>query len=145
MFEDMSERGLLDRLAIGLSGLCAVHCVVTVMFLGALSSFGEVFTSPLVHESGLMLAIIIGGFALYHGAMRHGEMLPTAVGSLGLGMMAGALSLHHGEGEAIYTVLGVSMVALGHFLNHRASTSHGRDVAGAPDLASDLAPDLAYA
>lgn len=135
MLEDISERGLLDRLAIGLSGLCAVHCVVTALFLGALSSFGEAFTSPLVHESGLALAIIIGGVALYHGAMRHGEILPTAIGSLGLGMMAGALSLPHGEGEAIYTVLGVATVALGHFLNHRASALHHHDAAGAPDIA----------
>jgi hypothetical protein len=53
--------------------------------------------------------------------MRHGQTLPTAIGSLGLGMMAGALSLPHGEGEAVYTVLGVATVAFGHFLNHHAS------------------------
>ncbi|MEO8723062.1 MAG: MerC domain-containing protein [Sphingobium sp.] len=138
MLQDISERGLLDRLAIGLSGLCAVHCAATALFLGALSSVGHVFTSPLVHEGGLALAIVIGGFALYTGAIRHGQLLPTAVGSLGLGMMAGALSLPHGEGEAIYTVLGVATVAFGHFLNHKASHRSAH-------TAAHLSPELAYA
>ena len=35
--------------------------------------------------------------------------------------MAGALSLPHGGNEAIYTVLGVSILALGHRLNGLAA------------------------
>jgi hypothetical protein len=36
-------------------------------------------------------------------------------------MMAGALTLPHGLMEIVWTVLGVICLALGHFLNHRAS------------------------
>lgn len=120
MIETIVQRSLLDRLAMSLSGLCALHCVVTALFLGALSSLGHVFTSPLIHEGGLAMAILLASVALYAGAMRHGNLLPTAIGSLGIGVMTGALNLPHGESEAVYTVLGVAIVALGHWLNHRA-------------------------
>ena len=124
MIETIVQRSLLDRLAMGLSGLCAVPCVVTALFLGALSSLGHVFTSPLIHEGGLAMAIILATVALYAGAMQHGNLLPTAIGSLGIGVMTGALNLPHGESEAVYTVIGVVVVALGHWLNHQA---HGYD------------------
>jgi hypothetical protein len=44
-------------------------------------------------------------------------MLPSAVGALGLGVMAGALSLPEGGHEPVYTVLGVCILAVGHRLN----------------------------
>ncbi|MBB6123507.1 MerC domain-containing protein [Sphingobium subterraneum] len=120
MLDSFATRPLWDRLAIGLSGLCAVHCVATVLFVGALSSVGHLFAAPAVHEIGLALAVLLGAFALGTGALKHGMMLPTAIGSLGLGMMAGALNVPHGASEAFYTVLGVSTLALGHLLNQRA-------------------------
>jgi len=121
MFHNIARHGSLDRLAIGLSGLCIVHCVATVVFLGALSSVGHIIDAPIIHEGGLALAILLGAVALGFGARTHGMMLPVAVGSLGLGVMAGALSLPHGESEAVYTVIGVVLLALGHDLNRRAA------------------------
>jgi hypothetical protein len=48
-------------------------------------------------------------------------MMPSAIGALGLGVMAGALTLPHDGGEAVYTVVGVAMLALGHRLNFLAA------------------------
>ncbi len=48
-------------------------------------------------------------------------MLPSAVGSLGLGVMAGAMALGHGGAESLYTVIGVTILALGHRLNSLAA------------------------
>lgn len=121
MFTDSAGRPNWDRLAMSLSGLCAVHCVSTLFLLGALSSLGHLFEAPIIHETGLALAVLLGAVALGFGAMRHGRMLPVAIGSLGLGVMAGALSLPHGAAEAVYTVLGVAIVALGHYLNGRVA------------------------
>jgi hypothetical protein len=47
--------------------------------------------------------------------------MPAAIGAMGIGMMAGALTLPHGNVEILYTILGVSILALGHDLNYRAS------------------------
>ena len=111
----------LDRIAMGLSGLCVVHCIGTAVLLGLLASAGGLLGRPIIHEVGLSLAMIIGAFALGRGILEHGFVMPSAVGALGLGVMAGALSLPEGGHEPIYTVVGVMILALGHRLNVMAT------------------------
>lgn len=123
MLDTLKERKLFDRLAIGLSGLCAIHCIATLFFLGALSSLGHLFASPLVHEVGLALAIVLATFAFYGGVKQHGALLPLIIGGCGLLFMTSALFVPHGMAEAVLTVIGVSLVALGHWLNHIARHS----------------------
>ncbi|WP_370176194.1 MerC domain-containing protein [Sphingobium abikonense] len=113
--------GRLDRLAIAVSGLCVAHCFATAVVIGLLASAGGIFGSPIFHEAGLVIAIALGAIALGHGAIVHGFMMPAAVGSLGLGVMTGALTMDHGLQESVYTLIGVGILALGHDLNHRAS------------------------
>ncbi len=112
--------GRLDHAAIALSGLCVAHCIGTAVLLGLLASAGGIFENPLFHEVGLVIAIMLGAIALGHGAVKHGFMMPAAIGALGLGIMAGAMTLDHGWQESAYTLLGVVTLALGHDLNHRA-------------------------
>ena len=113
--------GRLDRIAIGLSGLCAVHCVATAVFLGLLASAGGFLGQPIIHEVGLTLAMALAALALGRGILRHGFMLPSSIGALGLGVMAGALTMPHDGRESLYTIVGVLIVALGHRLNVLAS------------------------
>ncbi len=110
----------LDRMAITLSGLCMVHCLATAVALGLLSAAGEMLGAPIIHEVGLTLAMMLGALALGRGVYEHGFMMPSAVGGLGLGVMAGALTMPHDGGEAMFTVLGVTVLALGHQLNRIA-------------------------
>jgi hypothetical protein len=122
MFQTLSiPTSRLDRMAMGLSGLCLVHCLATAILLGLLASAGGILGSPIIHEVGLTLAMILGSVALIRGIVEHGYMLPSVVGAMGLGTMAGALSLPHGGAETIYTVIGVMMLGLGHRLNQLAS------------------------
>lgn len=120
MFQSLSKGGGVDRLAIGLSGLCLVHCVATSVLVLVLSAAGGVLLDPHIHEIGLVLAIILGVIGLGSGIRAHGFMLPAAIGALGLGTMAGSLTLPHGPDEVIYSVFGVLLLALGHDLNRRA-------------------------
>ena len=113
--------GRLDRLAMGLSGLCLVHCLATAILLGLLASAGGFLGSHVIHEVGLTLAMLLGSVALGRGILEHGFMMPSAVGGLGLGVMAGALTLPHDGTEAAYTVAGVLILALGHRLNVMAA------------------------
>ena len=110
----------LDRIAIGLSGACAVHCVASAIAVVLLSSVADLLAAPIIHEAGLGLAMVLGALALVNGALRHGFMLPIAIGALGLGVMAGALTLGHGSAEMLYTIVGVSLLAFGHELNRRS-------------------------
>lgn len=110
----------LDRIAMGLSGLCLVHCITTTVLLAVFSAAGGLL-NPAIHEVGLSLAIVFGVVALGRGIFSHGYMMPAVVGAFGIGIMAGALSLPHGPFETWWTLVGVSLVALGHDLNRRAT------------------------
>ena len=123
MTQTHASTHLWDRLAIGLSGLCLVHCVATTVLLATMSAFGGLLGSHLVHEIGLTLAMLLGAIALGRGIILHGFMMPSAVGGMGLGVMAGSLTLAHGVPEATATMAGVLILALGHDLNRRG-TAH---------------------
>jgi MerC mercury resistance protein len=112
--------GRLDRIAMGLSGLCAVHCVATAVLLGLLASAGGLLGNPMIHEVGLALAMILGAIALGRGIREHGFILPSAVGVAGLGIMGYAMTLHESGYEPALTILGVCVLALGHKLNMMA-------------------------
>ena len=120
MFANVARNGVMDRLAIALSGLCVVHCLATAVFVTLLASAGGLLVTPVIHEIGLSMAIMLGIVALGRGVMEHDFMMPSAVGSLGLGVMAGAMTMEHGLAETAYTVVGVLILALGHDLNRRA-------------------------
>ena len=120
MFMKAQNAGILDRLAIGLSGLCLVHCLATSVLIAVLASAGGLLGSAFIHELGLTLALGFGTVALGRGIWVHGFMMPSAVGGLGLGVMSGAMSLPHGPTEIVYTMVGVAFLALGHDLNRRA-------------------------
>jgi len=110
-----------DRIALGLSGLCMVHCLATAVVLGLISAASGLLGSPWIHEVGLTLAMILGAVALGRGIYEHGFMMPGAVGGLGLGVMAGALTMPHDGSEALFTVVGVSILTHGHRLNGLAA------------------------
>ena len=110
----------LDRIAISLSGLCLVHCLASAVLLALLSAASSALGNPLIHEIGLTLAMALGALALGRGIWEHGFMMPSTVGAVGLGVMAGALTLPHDGSEALFTVIGVGILALGHELNRIA-------------------------
>jgi hypothetical protein len=120
MFVDSARSGLMDRLAIGLSGLCLVHCLASAVFVAVLASAGGILLHPAIHEVGLTFAIGLGVVALGRGVVGHGFMMPSAVGGLGLGVMAGSLGLPEDGIGTVYTIVGVAILALGHDLNRRA-------------------------
>ena len=120
MLASSVRNGAIDRMGIALSGLCVVHCVASAVFVAFLASAGGFMLDPMVHEVGLVFALLLGIVGLGRGIVAHGFMMPAAIGSLGLGVMAGALSLGHDGGGTVYAILGVLTLALGHDLNRRA-------------------------
>lgn len=106
---------------MGLSGLCVVHCIATTVLLGILASVGGFLGQPIFHEVGLTLAMVLGAVALGRGALEHRFLLPLGVGTLGLAIMAIALSRQETPIEPVLTIIGVSVLALGHRLNFLAA------------------------
>ncbi len=112
-------RGRLDRFGLVLSGLCAAHCVLGLVIVAGLGLGGGLLLEPAVHRIGLLLATIIAGVAIGLGAIQHRRAAPFVVAMTGLSFMGGALAVDHGIEEAVLTIIGVSLVAIGHLLNLR--------------------------
>jgi hypothetical protein len=112
-------RDRLDRMGLMLSCLCAVHCVATVVAVAALGVGGSFLLNPAIHRVGLALAMLIAGVAIGLGAIRHRRRAPFVVAMMGLSFMGGGLAVPHGTEEAVLTIIGVSLLALGHVLNVR--------------------------
>ncbi len=120
-----SLRRRLDRFGMVLSGLCAVHCVASLVLVSLLGLGGGLFASPIIHRVGIALAVAIGAVTIGLGALRHGHAAPLVIGGAGLCLMAAALFVEHGVGEAVLTICGVALVALAHVRNIRAGRLHG--------------------
>ena len=125
MLSQLTQRFGLDRLAMGLSALCLVHCVASIVLVATLASGGHLLDHPAWHQIGLGLAIIFAAFGLSSGFRRHGHRAPLVIGGAGLSFMVAALLVPHGLFEATLTVIGVSIVAAAHFKNIRLRTCHG--------------------
>ena len=109
----------MDRAGIVLSGLCAAHCLASIVIVSGLGIGGQYFLHPDIHRVGLILAVLIAGVAIGWGALRHRQAAPFVVAMTGLSFMGGALAVEHGPKEAILTIIGVALVSLGHILNLR--------------------------
>ncbi len=117
----LSIRDRFDRAGIFLSGLCVVHCVLGLVIVSFLGLGGGALLAPSIHRVGLALAVIIGALALGAGFVRHGRSAPLLLGAFGLSLMAAALAVGHGLGEAVLTIGGVGIVASAHLWNLRAA------------------------
>jgi len=112
-------RARLDGLGVFLSGLCAVHCIGGIIAVAGLGLGGGLLLAPEIHRVGLVLAAIVAAVAIGLGALRHRRAVPLLVALAGLACMGAALLVGHGVEEAVLTVFGVVLVAIGHLLNLR--------------------------
>jgi CHASE2 domain-containing sensor protein len=116
-----SLRRRLDQVGIGLAGLCALHCIATLVVISALGVGGHFLFEEDIHRIGLALALGVAALAIGWGLLRHGRKRPFAVALAGLVLMAAALAVPHGAKEFLLTLAGVALVSLGHLLNLRAA------------------------
>ena len=121
-------RQRLDRAGIALSALCAVHCLLSVVLVSVIGLGAEALFDPAIHRFGLLVATLVAAVAIGWGAVKHRMAAPFVVAMTGLSFMGGALAVPHGLEEAVLTIIGVALVAVGHFMNLRhlrTSCTHG--------------------
>ena len=112
-------RRRLDRAGIVLSGLCAVHCLLSIALVSSIGFGSHFLFAPEIHRYALAIALVIAAVAIGWGALRHRRASPFVVAMMGLSFMGGALAVPHGVQEAVLTIIGVTLVTLGHILNLR--------------------------
>ena len=120
----MSLQSTLDRTAIGLSSLCALHCFLLPVTMVFVSVFVPItLDDEAFHQWLLMGTLPVSLIALTMGCHKHKRYRVYFYGVLGLLILGLASYLGHqhlGEfGERALTLLGGVIVALGHVSNHR--------------------------
>lgn len=131
---------IVDRFGAFASFACAVHCLLTGVAIGFLSVAGLGFLAgPEADVAFLIVALGVGGFAVWQGYRRHRSLLPMSlyVGGLFLVVMAHFVVGHGtaGHGNRMVTsVLAASgglMLVVFHLVNmrlgHRCGVCHPRD------------------
>lgn len=67
-----------DKVGACASAVCAVHCLLTGVALGLLSSLGFGFFGNVWVDVGFVaVAVLVGGVALWHGVKKHGSYIPA--------------------------------------------------------------------
>ncbi len=124
LISDKSTRSLADRVAMGLSALCALHCLllpVAISLLPTLAGFG--LDNEEFHLWMVIVVLPISLYALISGCRQHKHNSVLAIGFSGLAVLVAAVVLGHdvlGElGERAATLLGALLVAISHLQNYR--------------------------
>ncbi|CCK74340.1 MAG: MerC domain-containing protein [Oleispira antarctica] len=112
----------IDKVAIGLSTVCTVHCLllpIILVMLPALST--NIFGDEVFHQWLLIAVIPTSLIALTMGCRQHKNLSVMIFGLLGLAILIPTAFFGHdllGEaGEKIASVLGAAFIALGHIRN----------------------------
>lgn len=126
----MDER--YDKFAIMLSGICALHCIITPLVASVIPLFsaavhhGEDAHDFWFHQFILIFILPISLIALATGFRAHQKILPLIVAGMGLliltftALFAEHLLHNHvieHEGETLLTITGGVIHAIGHIMN----------------------------
>ena len=113
-----------DKLAISLSFLCTLHCLLLPLLVALLPAVSTLaMDSEWFHYAMVLMVIPLSFFALTLGCKQHQQYRILFLGGLGVCLLITAVLFGHDLGgelaEKVLTVIGASFVALGHVLNFR--------------------------
>lgn len=116
-------RPLSDQLAISLSLICTLHCLVFPLLLSWFSTSITLFIGHEVfHYAMVLLVIPVSFFALISGCRKHRRYPVLATGSAGLFLLILAVVAGHdllgNTTEKLLTVAGAVCVAIAHMFNY---------------------------
>jgi hypothetical protein len=117
----------LDGAAVGLSGLCLLHCLALPFFMGALPMLMP-FTDSHLHAQMLYFAVPLSAVAIGIGYARHRNALVVLAAFAGLGLLVVGATVAHGSlgivADRLFTVSGSLILAAAHLWNGLLSRKH---------------------
>src|SRR5688572_1789016 len=94
--------GNFDRFGIGVSAFCLLHCVLLPLILTGFTMAGLSFElDVLVEITTLLLALTVGGYAMYKGYKSHAKTSFALIFVTGIILMVAANLFHGKPGEMI--------------------------------------------
>ena len=126
--QHIKAQKILDRLAIGMSSFCLLHCLVTPVLLISIPVLAStIVADETFHKILLVFVLPASSLALLLGCRRHKDGIVLSLGTLGLMQLVIIAFFGHellGEtGETVATVVGSLVLAASHFRNHRLCRS----------------------
>jgi hypothetical protein len=110
----------LDGTAIGLSGLCMLHCLALPILVGALPMLTP-FTEGHLHAQMLYFAIPLSVVAIGIGFARHRDPRVVLAAVAGLGLLVTGATVAHGSlgiiADRLFSVSGAVVLAAAHLWN----------------------------
>lgn len=121
---------VLDTVAVGLSGLCLVHCLALPLLIALLPLVGATLIDHESFHQIILIAVVpTTAIALGSGYIRHRRAAIAALGAVGIGALAFAAfalhALHAHAMETWITVAGGLILAVAHIRNFRHCRHHG--------------------
>lgn len=108
-----------DKMAISLSLLCAIHCLVFPLVIVLLPSIAALQLNDEAFHVWMLLAVIPTSiYALTVGCKQHKHYRVLTLGLLGLLLLVLAVILG-GVWEKALTLIGAGIIVLGHYRNYR--------------------------
>lgn len=116
------QSSFMDRTAIGLSGVCAMHCLLLPLGVAMMPALSATLLGDEAFHRLLLIAVLPSSLlALALGCRKHGRPDVLLTGLVGLILLSLAAFFGHelfGEiGEKAATVLGALIIAIGHIRN----------------------------
>jgi hypothetical protein len=117
----------LDGAAIGLSGLCLLHCLALPFFVGVLPLLMP-FAESHLHAQMLYFAVPLSIVAIGIGYVRHRNLRVVVAAAAGLALLIVGATVAHGSlglvADRMFTVSGSLMLAAAHLWNGLLSRRH---------------------
>jgi len=124
MAKQTARPGLLDQLAVALSGLCLLHCLLLPFVVAVLPFLGQ-FGDDHLHAEMLVVVVPVSVVALALGYRRHRHPGVVVSGAVGLALLVvGGTIAHSAYGllaDRMLTVVGSITLAITHYRNFRLS------------------------
>lgn len=123
-FSPAPKHGFFDGMAIGLSGLCLIHCLALPLMLIALPNISLASHWP---EELHLIAAVLAAFACCAAILprlaslkKQQQVKITLCALIGLICLFGALAVSDHFVESLVTVIGSSLLIIAHIQNLRA-------------------------
>ncbi len=117
----------LDGAAIGLSGLCLLHCLALPFFVGVLPMLMP-FAESHLHAQMLYFAVPLSIIAVGIGYARHRSPMVVVAAAAGLALLIAGATVAHGSlgivADRLFTVTGSVVLAAAHLWNGLLSRRH---------------------
>ena len=124
MLKKMTSNAVIDKMAISLSVVCAIHCLIFPFIIVLLPNIAAWHINDEGFHQWILLAVLpMSIYALTMGCKKHLRFHLAIIGSLGLIMLVAAAflgdSLLPEIWEKTLTVIAVSIITLSHYWNFK--------------------------